>query len=94
MKEYQNDYKRLSAAVILQAIKDLKKPLGSLNKAAKAATMKSARDFLQGDMEPFSVLSEVNSDGHKIKQYLKSQGVYPDSPEETTPKKEEEDHAS
>ena len=59
-------HRRLAAAVILQAIKDMSAaPTASPDK-------ESAFEFLQGDMWPFSDVLDLPSDGRALQDYLKT----------------------
>ena len=58
-------HRRLAAAVILQAIKDMSSGPVSHDK-------ESAVEFLQGDMWPFSDVLDLPSDGQALQDYLKT----------------------
>ena len=58
-------HRRLAAAVILQAIKDMSSGPVSRDK-------ESAVEFLQGDMWPFSDVLDLPSDGRALQDYLKT----------------------
>ena len=53
-------HRRLAAAVILQAIKDLSAP-----------NDETAAEFLQGDMWPFSDVLDLPNDGNALQEYLR-----------------------
>ena len=53
-------HRRLAAAVILQAIKDLSAP-----------NDQTAAEFLQGDMWPFSDVLDLSTDGNALQEYLR-----------------------
>ena len=61
----QFGHRRLAAAVILQAIKDM-------STGPAAQDKESAVDFLQGDMWPFSDVLDLPSDGRALQDYLKT----------------------
>ena len=67
-------HRRLAAAVILQAIKDMSSAPTSQDKV-------SAVEFLQGDMWPFSDVLDLPADGRALQDYLKTVPV-PDFLEE------------
>ena len=69
-------HRRLAAAVILQAIKDMS--------AAPSQDSDSAAEFLQGDMWPFSDVLDLPADGQALQDYLKTIGPR-EGLEETTP---------
>jgi hypothetical protein len=58
-------HRRLAAAVILQAIKDMSSAPASQDKV-------SAVEFLQGDMWPFSDVLDLPADGQALQDYLKT----------------------
>ena len=58
-------HRRLAAAVILQAIKDMAS--GPNNQEQTSAV-----EFLQGDMWPFSDVLDLPADGAALKDYLKN----------------------
>ena len=58
-------HRRLAAAVILQAIKDMSSAPTSQDKV-------SAVEFLQGDMWPFSDVLDLPADGQALQDYLKT----------------------
>ena len=58
-------HRRLAAAVILQAIKDM-------SAADATQDQKTAVEFLQGDMWPFSDVLDLPSDGRALQDYLKT----------------------
>lgn len=58
-------HRRLAAAVILQAIKDMSAGPATQDK-------ESAVEFLQGDMWPFSDVLDLPSDGRALQDYLKT----------------------
>jgi hypothetical protein len=60
-------HRRLAAAVILQAIKDMSSSHPGQDK-------ESAVEFLQGDMWPFSDVLDLPSDGRALQDYLKTIG--------------------
>lgn len=55
-------HRRLAAAVILQAIKDV---------GANTQDRETAVEFLQGDMWPFSDVLDLPTDGMALQNYLK-----------------------
>ena len=57
-------HRRLAAAVILQAIKDL-------SQAASQQERDTAAEFLEGDMWPFSDVLDLPTDGTALRTYLK-----------------------
>ncbi|MEW6755167.1 MAG: hypothetical protein AB1505_29930 [Candidatus Latescibacterota bacterium] len=57
-------HRRLAAAVILQAIKDL-------SQAPSQQDRDTAAEFLGGDMWPFSDVLDLPTDGHALRAYLK-----------------------
>ena len=57
-------HRRLAAAVILQAIKDLAS-------ASNQQERETAVEFLEGDMWPFSDVLELPRDGHALQVYLR-----------------------
>lgn len=56
-------HRRLAAAVILQAIKDMS--------ATTSNDRRSAFEFLQGDMWPFSDVLDLPTDGRALQIYLR-----------------------
>ena len=56
-------HRRLAAAVILQAIKDM-------DAGSTLNDRKSACEFLQSDMWPFSDVLDLPMDGHALQTYL------------------------
>ena len=58
-------HRRLAAAVILQAIKDM-------SAAPTSQDQESAVEFLQGDMWPFSDVLDLPADGRALQDYLKT----------------------
>lgn len=58
-------HRRLAAAVILQAIKDM-------SAAPTSQDKESAVEFLQGDMWPFSDVLDLPADGRALQDYLRS----------------------
>lgn len=60
-------HRRLAAAVILQAIKDM-----SSGPASHDKDKESAPQFLQSDMWPFSDVLDLPSDGRALQDYLKT----------------------
>ncbi|MFH1570026.1 MAG: hypothetical protein ABIL09_18680, partial [Gemmatimonadota bacterium] len=58
-------HRRLAAAVILQAIKDM-------SSAPTSQDQQSAVEFLQGDMWPFSDVLDLPADGRALQDYLKT----------------------
>ena len=58
-------HRRLAAAVILQAIKDM-------SSAPTSQDLQSAVEFLQGDMWPFSDVLDLPADGRALQDYLKT----------------------
>ena len=70
-------HRRLAAAVILQAIKDMSSGPVSHDK-------ESAVEFLQGDMWPFSDVLDLPSYGRALQDYLKTIGPR-ESLEEASP---------
>ncbi len=58
-------HRRLAAAVILQAIKDM-------STAPTSQDHESAIEFLQGDMWPFSDVLDLPGDGRALQDYLKT----------------------
>jgi hypothetical protein len=56
-------HRRLAAAVILQAIKDV-------DTGSTLNDRKSACEFLQSDMWPFSDVLDLPMDGHALQTYL------------------------
>ena len=59
-------HRRLAAAVILQAIKDMS--------SEPSQDKDSAAEFLQGDMWPFSDVLDLPADGQALQDYLKTIG--------------------
>ena len=57
-------HRRLAAAVILQAIKD------TSTTTSDQERQKTAVEFLEGDMWPFSDVLDLPSDGNALKDYL------------------------
>ena len=57
-------HRRLAAAVILQAIKDL-------SSAASQQERETAVEFLEGDMWPFSDVLDLPADGNALRAYLR-----------------------
>ena len=57
-------HRRLAAAVILQAIKDM-------GTSPTPNDRRSASEFLQGDMWPFSDVLDLPMDGHALQHYLR-----------------------
>ncbi|SVE27209.1 uncharacterized protein METZ01_LOCUS480063 [marine metagenome] len=55
-------HRRLAAAVILQAIKDV----------SSGPSPQEAAEFLQGDMWPFSDVLDLPADGAALQDYLKN----------------------
>ena len=58
-------HKRLAAAVILQAIKDMEDSNSNQDR-------QTALDFLEGDMWPFSDVLDLPADGAALQDYLKN----------------------
>jgi hypothetical protein len=58
-------HRRLAAAVILQAIKDVSSGPSHQDK-------ETAAEFLQGDMWPFSDVLDLPADGAALQDYLKN----------------------
>jgi hypothetical protein len=58
-------HRRLAAAVILQAIKDM-------SSGPTSQDQRSAVEFLQGDMWPFSDVLDLPADGRALQDYLKT----------------------
>jgi len=58
-------HRRLAAAVILQAIKDMAA-------SSSAQEHQTAVEFLQGDMWPFSDVLDLPMDGRALQLYLQS----------------------
>ena len=58
-------HRRLAAAVILQAIKDM-------STGPTSQEQESAVEFLQGDMWPFSDVLDLPADGRALQDYLKT----------------------
>ena len=58
-------HRRLAAAVILQAIKDM-------SAGPTSQDQRSAVEFLQGDMWPFSDVLDLPADGRALQDYLKT----------------------
>ena len=58
-------HRRLAAAVILQAIKDV-------SAGPCAPEMETAAEFLQGEMWPFSDVLDLPADGAALQDYLKN----------------------
>ena len=63
-------HRRLAAAVILQAIKDISK--SDSNQDRQTAT-----DFLEGDMWPFSDVLDLHNDGSPVSEYLRKMEIMP-----------------
>ena len=59
-------HRRLAAAVILQAIKDL-----------SASNNETATEFLEGDMWPFSDVLDLPTDGNALQEYLRKADLAP-----------------
>ncbi|HJP31150.1 MAG TPA: hypothetical protein QGF95_11410 [Candidatus Latescibacteria bacterium] len=59
-------HRRLAAAVILQAIKDMS------SGGPASHDKESAVQFLQGDMWPFSDVLDLPADGQALQDYLKT----------------------
>jgi len=57
-------HRRLAAAVILQAIKDL-------SSAPNQQERETAVEFLEGDMWPFSDVLDLPIDGSALQEYLR-----------------------
>jgi hypothetical protein len=57
-------HRRLAAAVILQAIKDLEAPLSEQDH-------ETAAEFLESDMWPFSDVLDLPRDGQALRDYLR-----------------------
>jgi hypothetical protein len=57
-------HRRLAAAVILQAIKDLSATSSSMER-------RTAAEFLDGDMWPFSDVLDLPDDGCALREYLR-----------------------
>ena len=57
-------HRRLAAAVILQAIKDLAVPDSNQEH-------ETAAEFLEGDMWPFSDVLDLPLDGNALREYLR-----------------------
>ncbi len=70
-------HRRLAAAVILQAIKDM-------SSTHVGQEQESAVEFLQGDMWPFSDVLDLPADGRALQDYLKTIGPR-ESLEEASP---------
>ena len=58
-------HKRLAAAVILQAIKDMEDSNSNQDR-------QTALDFLEGDMWPFSDVLDLPMDGQGLRDYLQN----------------------
>ena len=58
-------HRRLAAAVILQAIKDM-------STGPTSQEQESAVEFLQGDMWPFSDVLDLPADGRALQDYLQT----------------------
>ncbi len=57
-------HRRLAAAVILQAIKDV-------SAAPSEQEQETAAEFLEGDMWPFSDVLDLPRDGNALREYLR-----------------------
>ena len=57
-------HRRLAAAVILQAIKDI-------SRTESKQDRQTATDFLEGDMWPFSDVLDLPNDGTALCEYLR-----------------------
>lgn len=57
-------HRRLAAAVILQAIKDLESPVTEQDQ-------ETAAEFLESDMWPFSDVLDLPRDGNALRDYLR-----------------------
>ena len=63
-------HKRLAAAVILQAIKDVEASNSNQDR-------QTALDFLEGDMWPFSDVLDLPTDGSALCEYLRKTDIIP-----------------
>jgi hypothetical protein len=63
-------HRRLAAAVILQAIKDMRAAPNSEERA-------TAREFLKGDMWPFSDVLDLPMDGNALRACLRRLRLVP-----------------
>ena len=63
-------HKRLAAAVILQAIKDMEDSNSNQDR-------QTALDFLEGDMWPFSDVLDLPADGSALCEYLRKMDIIP-----------------
>lgn len=63
-------HRRLAAAVILQAIKDL-------DNGGTDQERETAAEFLEGDMWPFSDVLDLPLDGVALREYLRRADISP-----------------
>jgi hypothetical protein len=61
-------HRRLAAAVILQAIKDVSADPGEQDQ-------ETAVEFLEGDMWPFSDVLDLPRDGNALRNYLRRESL-------------------
>jgi len=62
-------HRRLAAAVILQAIKDLRAPVNQQDQ-------ETAAEFLESDMWPFSDVLDLPRDGNALRDYLRRASLH------------------